>query len=591
MCGICGWQLKEGLSRAPEQLHAMSAAISHRGPDDQGIFRDDEKGVALAHNRLSIIDLSQAGHQPMISETGDTVLIYNGELYNFRELKAELEGYGHKFKSRTDSEVVLNAFLQWGTACVDRFYGMFAFAVWSSKDDTLFLARDPMGMKPLYYVELPGGEGFAFASEVKALLALPDYHPEINRSSLQQFMEFGYTFDTHETMLKGVFKLPPGHTLEVKRGETQKPEPFFIPPTPFDDDKCSLSDLETELYTTLSTVVKEHLTADVPVGLLLSGGLDSSIIASMASQYGKITTISMGFSDSNVDECSFARTVSEYVGLDHHEIIIPPDEVMNNLDEVVWHFDDLFADWGTFSTRLMYKKCREMGVKVVLVGEGSDELFGGYPAFEKGLNCSGPLLWKLFMLYRHYSGRRYGWLFPRFCSIMKKYMEISKGDLFHAIRLFESLNQLPNNYVMKVDKASMSVSVEARAPFLDRRIVEIACKIPRSLLAKEGTNKYILRSMARRYNLLPEEIIFRPKYGASIAASWMDEHDGFRRYARETILDRKGWVDELGLRRPMTDFFSGRSEGYSFPWSISIFRNTAWRLLLLNLWSIRYLRS
>jgi asparagine synthase (glutamine-hydrolysing) len=466
---------------------------------------------------------------------------------------------------------------------------MFAFAIWSARDSKLLLARDPLGMKPLYYAALPGDQGFVFASEIKAFLALPDFKVKINRNALNQFLEFGYTFDDHATSLEGVYKLPPGHSMEVIEGRPQVPTAYFAPRVRSEAGGTpALPDLETELYNTLSEVVAQHLIADVPVGLLLSGGIDSSIVAAIAARHAPITTISMGFAESAIDERPHARLVADHVGSDHREITIHPHEISENIEEIAWYFDDLFADWGTISTRLMYKKCREIGIKVVLVGEGSDELFGGYPIFDWALRARGPVTWKLFQLYRRYAGRRYGSHFATFAAVMRRYLGETSGDLFGAVRLFESRNQLPNNYVMKVDKASMSVSVEARAPFLDRRVAELAYGAPAEQLLAEGTNKLVLRRMAERFDLLPLETTRREKFGASIAASWMDESQKFRDYARQVILDRSGWVDELGLRSAMTDYFSGKRQGYAFPRSISIFSNLAWRLLLLNLWSRRY---
>jgi asparagine synthase (glutamine-hydrolysing) len=589
MCGISGWFLKQSVARVDSDLFAMADCIEHRGPDDRGYYFDRERGVAFAHNRLSIIDLSGAGHQPMTSEDGHFVLSYNGELYNFLDLRTELEKLGHQFHSRTDSEVVLRSFIQWGPACLDRFNGMFAFAIWSAADGKLFLARDPLGMKPLYYAAMPSDQGLVFASEIKAFLALPDFRVCINRDALNQFLEFGYTFEDHATSLEGVYKLPPGHSMEVIEGRPQIPMAYFAPRVrPEAGGTPALPDLETELYNTLSEVVAQHLIADVPVGLLLSGGIDSSMVAAIAARHARITTISMGFAESDIDERPHARLVADHIGSDHREITIHPHEISEDLEEIAWYFDDLFADWGTVSTRLMYKKCRELGIKVVLVGEGSDELFGGYPIFDWALRARGPMTWKLFQLYRRYAGRRYGSHFATFAAVMRRYLGETSGDLFGAVRLFESRSQLPNNYVMKVDKASMSVSVEARAPFLDRRVAEFAYRTPAAELLKDGTNKSLLRSMAERYELLPREITRREKFGASIAASWMDESQKFRDYARQVILDRSGWVDELGLRGAMTDYFSGKRQGYAFPRSISIFSNLAWRLLLLNLWSRRY---
>jgi asparagine synthase (glutamine-hydrolysing) len=529
----------------------------------------------------------------MLGDEGRYALVYNGELYNFRELRSELERLGHRFASRSDSEVVLRAFMEWGAGCFERFCGMFALAIWSASARKLTLARDPLGMKPLYYTRLAGGQGFAFASEVKAFLALPGFKVSVSRPALQQFLEFGYTFDDHATSLEGVYKLPPGHLLEVAGGAYNAPTAFFTPPAPESASSesaggRSLTEREQELYSTLSEVVAQHLIADVPVGLLLSGGLDSSVVAALASRHAPVTTISMAFADSGIDERPYARMVSDHIGSDHREVIIHPREVSESLEEVTWFFDDLFADWGTVSTRLLYHKCREQGIKVVLVGEGSDELLGGYTIFEAARQASGPMAWRLFQLYRRYAGRRYGSQFLKFASLMRGYAGRGDDGLFEAVRLFESRNQLPNNYVMKVDKASMSVSVEARAPFLDRRVAELAYRTPAEFLLKDGANKFLLRSMAERFDLLPREITRRPKFGASIAASWMDDSEQFREYARRVILGRDSWVDELGLRPAMTDYFAGKRQGYAFPRAISIFSNLAWRLLLLNLWSRRY---
>ncbi len=570
----------------------MMKSLIHRGPDGQGFFFDDTNGVAFGHNRLSIIDLTEGGHQPMMSEDKQVVLVYNGEIYNFKELRKELEGLGHRFRSQCDTEVVLQSFIQWGEDCVNRFCGMFAFAIWSVKDKKLFLARDPMGMKPLYYACLPNNQGFVFASEIKVFLALPDFTPRLNSSSLQQFIEFGYIYDVNETSLEGIFKLPPGHILEVFNGYPNKPTPFFMPRMPDYPNSHSLEEFQSKLHSSLTEVVFQHLVADVPVGLLLSGGLDSSVIAAIAARQQKIRTINMSFSESNIDERFYARLVSKHIGSDHHEVIINSDDLINDLEKVFWYVDDLFTDFGLISTRLLYKKCREMGIKVVIVGEGSDELFSGYSNiryFERD-KAHFPNVWKLFQLYRRYAGRRYGKQFIKFYVMMNDYLRQSKGDMLLAIRLFQSKNQLPNNYVMKVDKASMSVSVEARAPYLDRRIAELVYQIPNRFLFAENTNKWILRSMTDRYKLLPKEIIDRPKYGASMAMSWMDDSRNFREYSRKEILRKNSMVDKLGLRKAMEDYFDNGKVGYPFPHSISLFRNLAWRLLLLNLWSQKYLR-
>ena len=325
----------------------------------------------------------------------------------------------------------------------------------------------------------------------------------------------------------------------------------------------------------------------MPVGLLLSGGLDSSLIAALAARRTKVRTLTMGFAHSELDERAEARRVARHIGSEHEEILITPQEVTDNLETTIACFDDLFADWGTISTRLLYRKCRERGIKVVLVGEGSDELFGGYDVF-RSANSRAPVDWWLFRLYRRYCGRRYGRYFGAFRTLMRDYLNSVDGDRFDAIRLFETRNQLPNNYVMKVDKASMSVSVEARVPYLDQRVAEIAYRIPKNVLLADGTEKNVLRRVARRFQLLPEETLARPKLGGSMAASWLDEQPTFRSFAKDIILAKGGWTEALGLRPAMVDYFVNNRAGYAFPRAVSIFRNLAWRLLILEMWSNAY---
>lgn len=583
MCGIAGWLFPRGAEPAAAVLDNMAEAIRHRGPDDRGFFRDAAKGISLAHLRLSIIDLSNASHQPMLETSADTALVYNGELYNFRQLRIELQSLGHTFVSQGDTEVVLKSYLQWGVECFSRFAGMFAIALWDGRTQTLHLARDPMGMKPLYYTKHQGG--FVFASEVKAFAELPGFKLQPSHLGLLQYLEFGYVFDQDRTFLEGVSKLAPGHRMEVRVGEAETIAKYFSAPAPDANDKRDEKERVDELRDVLTQVASEHLIADVPVGLLLSGGLDSSVIAALAAKQGPLLTISMGFADSGIDERPQAKQVSDFIGSQHLEILISPEQVMAEVETGAWVFDDLFADWGTMTTRLMYRRCREHGVKVVLVGEGADELFGGYDIFNVPDRLNA---WQRFRLYQRYAGRRHGKLFGDFNRIMSDYTETGNGDAFHAVRLFESRRQMPNQYVMKVDKASMAESIEARAPYLDRRVAELACRTPREWLLRNGENKYLLRAMARREKLLPDNISQRAKFGAPLAASWMDDNPAFRTFARERILEGR-WCRELGLDATMRSYFEQGRKGYGLPRALSIFSNLAWRLLLLELWSQHYL--
>jgi len=562
----------------------MSSSIRHRGPDDAGEYRDPSAGVALAHRRLSIIDLSDASHQPMVDTAHRVALAYNGELYNFRELRRELQGRGHAFRSSGDTEVVLKCYIEWGVAAFERFNGMFALALWDGVSQTLHLARDAMGIKPLYY--LPRPDGLVFASEAKAFLELPDFQAKLNDRSLHQYLEFGYVFDDQATMLNGVSKLAPGHRLEVRGGKVVADVAFFLPPIQDLADVRDESARLDELGAVLDQVVDEHLIADVPVGLLLSGGLDSSLLAALAAKRGPLLTISMGFGDSAVDERVHARQVAGHIGSQHVDVLISPQQIKEEVMTGAWVFDDLFADWGTLSTRLLYRQCREMGVKVVLVGEGADELFGGYDCFDVPEKLG---LWQQFRLYQKYAGRRHGRFFGDFHQIIGGYLGQGGGDAFHAVRLFESRRQLPNQYVMKVDKASMAESVEARTPYLDRRVAELAYRTPKEWLMRGGENKYVLRALARRHGLIPDAISGRKKFGASIAAHWMDDDAAFRAFTRDTLLDSGSITCRLGLDRAMRAYFDEGRSGDPFPHALSIFRNVAWRLLLLELWGRHYL--
>jgi len=587
MCGIGGWIGDEAKQFQLSHLVSMMSAMRHRGPDDSSTWTSLEGNVALGHNRLSIIDLSTAGRQPMVNEANGDVLAFNGEIYNFHKLRADLEGKGFIFRSKSDTEVLLFALAAWGMEALSRVEGMYAFALWRPAENALYLARDAMGIKPLYTWS-PDGRTRAFASEIKAFFNLPGFEARFDRRAIGQFLEFGYTFDADRTCLEGVSKLPPGHYMRIplSRNEATRAIEFYTPPTA-DPATLSGGEAEEQLYETLKLVVEQHLIADVPVGLLLSGGLDSSLLAALAARTSKVRTLAMGFASSSLDERPHARRVAEHIGSDHEEVLIGPEEVKDGLADTIAVFDDLFADWGTISTRILYRKCRERGMKVVIVGEGSDELFGGYDIFKRGLSRLPTEMW-LFQIYRNYAGRRYGQFYGDFRAVMLNYLAQTQGDRFAAIRLFESRRQLPNNYVMKVDKASMSVSVEARVPFLDRRIANIAYRSPASQLMAEGTEKILLRRVAERYGLLPMETLARRKVGGSIAANWMDDEPGWRSFAREIILDRSSWTCAMGLDKAMRAYFVDNQAGFAFPHAISNFRNLAWRLLILELWAQAY---
>lgn len=586
MCGIAGLMVERPLIVEQRRVASMLTRLAHRGPDDEGLYISEAAQVCLGHRRLSIIDLSSASHQPMSDAESGVVLAYNGEIYNFQSLRALLETSGHRFRSSGDTEVLLRAYLEWGIGCLDRLCGMFALAIWDPRSGIVHLARDGSGMKPLYLCQ--GDRWLAFASEVKAFPALDGFDARLDRSAVIQFLEFGYIFEANRTSLVGVSKLEPGERVELKDGKIRLRGTWYRPPQPLRSATASEGELVEELRSVLDQVVGEHLISDVPVGLLLSGGLDSSVIAGLAARRESITTISMGFDQSAIDERPEARRVADHIGSRHHDVLISANDVRREVETGAWVFDDLFADWGTVTTRLLYRRCRQLGIRVVLVGEGADELFGGYEIFRQPASLG---LWQRFRIYQRYSGRRHGQLFTAFDHVLRDYIADSEGDSFHAIRLFESRRQLPNQYVMKVDKASMAESIEARAPYLDRRIADIAYRTPKDWLLRNGTNKYLLRAVGSTDRLLPEATTCRPKFGAPLAASWMDSDASFRKFVAERLLDPNSLARELGFGRRMEAYLHRGVSGDRWPGAISIYRNLAWRLLLLELWAPHYLKS
>jgi asparagine synthase (glutamine-hydrolysing) len=579
MCAVAG--SIGGAEERRAALARMLDAMQHRGPDDSGQFVDESARVALGHNRLAILDLTTAGRQPMTSDANGDVLSFNGEIYNHRELRGELEGRGWRFRSRCDTEVLLHAFGEWGLGALERLDGMFALALWRPREQALYLARDPMGIKPLYWrVE---NETASFASEIAGLVAGAKSAPHLDRRGLGQFLEFGYTFEDERTCLEGVRKLPPGHYLRLTaQAPDARPTRYWRPDlTPRPEGEADLA--VEELHETLRLVVRQHLVADAPIGMLLSGGIDSSLLAALAARETRLRTMTMGFAQSSLDERAQARRVAQALNCEHEELTISPEDVERAAGESAKHFDDLFADWGLVSTRLAYAKARERGLKVVIVGEGADELFGGYDIFRRTHSATPRRLW-LWRLYRVYSGRRHGAQFAIFKQAIERGLMEAGGDRFAAIRLFETRHQLPNNYVQKVDKASMSVSVEARTPYLDRRVATLAYRLPCSMLLSQHTDKLALRRVAERFDLLPLDVVRRPKRGGAIGAAWMDQAPGFRAFARERLLDGR-WTRELGLEPAMRAYLVEGRAGYPFPHAISIFRNLAWRLLILEMWA------
>src|SRR5882724_6868642 len=539
MCGIAGFidiasvsAVREHSERA-RLLDRMCRVISHRGPDDQGVLVED--GVALGMRRLSIIDLA-GGHQPMSGEDGSVSVVFNGEIYNYRELQTELESCGHSFQTSSDTEAIVHAYEEYGHACVNRLRGMFAFAVWDRRSRSLFIARDRVGKKPLYYT-VTAQQTLVFGSELKSLLQHPEVGRELRLEALDAYFTLGYV-PVPLTIFGDVHKLPPGHHLVFENGQVKIEQYWDFN---FETDgSLQEQDCVSELRRLLDESVKLRLVADVPLGAFLSGGIDSStIVGLMAGHMSRpVKTFSIGFHEDSYNELKYARLTAEKFGTDHHEFFVTPD-ICEIVDELVWHFDEPFADSSAIPTYMVSKLARDH-VTVVLSGDGGDELFGGYTRYVVERKRGGferlprsiregvmrPLSHRLphATWGRNYLHNvsldpisRYLDSISVFTSLNRKSLytsdfqaKLGSGD--YAGRLFRNLTgnvktgepldrllyidsktYLPGDILTKVDRMSMAVFLEARAPLLDHKLLDFVTHIPASLKLAGLETKHLLK--------------------------------------------------------------------------------------------------
>ncbi|MHB8709357.1 MAG: asparagine synthase (glutamine-hydrolyzing) [Desulfuromonadales bacterium] len=542
MCGISGY-IGNG---SPAVLAAMSAAIAHRGPDDHGLFT--AAGVGLAHRRLSIIDLSPAGHQPMLSPEGD-VLVFNGEIYNFREIRTDLEKLGHRFASQSDSEVILRAYRQWGDDCIQQFRGMFAFALWDAQRQRLFAARDRVGIKPFYYLEQGGT--FYFASEAKALLEVPGYARRLNRAILPLYLTFRYT-PGEETLFAGINKLLPGHSLTIAPGGRPVINRYWQ--LTFDpDDGPDERQWQERFWGTFEEAVRLRLISDVPVGAYLSGGLDSSlIVAAMTEVSGRpVDAFSVGFRDEKSNELPYARLVAERFNCRHH-ILHTEEAAAGILDAVTWHLDEPVADLATLPTYLMAQATKPQ-VTVVLSGEGADEILAGYPKYRALLwgrrarhllpspvwGLAGRLVGDMTLqrafasqgeadparaylaLAAVFNGEEQERLLVSLPKTERERVEafvrghLNRGaDRLSGLLALDFHTWLPDDLLVKNDRMTMAHAVEARVPYLDHKLVELCAQIPSRFKVRWLQEKVLLRQVMG--DKLPPEICRRKKTGFSV---------------------------------------------------------------------------
>lgn len=621
MCGIAGFLRTCAPDADTGVLKRMGEVIRHRGPDAGGEYLDDH--VGLAHRRLSIIDLSPQGNQPMFSGDGRLVIVFNGEIYNFQALRAELERVGVPFRTRTDTEVILALYQRMGRGCLERLNGMFAFAIWDTVEKALFLARDRIGKKPLYYYH-GGGDRLAFASEIKSLLQLPGINREIEPTALPDFLKYQY-IPAPKTIYRNIHKLPAAHCLVVPAG--REPRMFEYWDVDFSSrSACSADDAEGALMELLQESTACRMIADVPLGSFLSGGIDSSAVVALMDRVSRtpVRTCTIGFDDKRHDESPYAREVATLFGTDHHEYVVR-ENIRDTVSLMPKYFDEPFADSSAVPTYHVSRLARQ-AVTVALAGDGGDEGFAGYdkysvelrenmarhlvprpvlsllqaaagcfshPAARKVRSLSGSALLdpaRAFsvtnsciddgMLDRLLAdGVRRSCIGYDPAGHVTRYWDRVRGADHVTCMLYTDLKTyLPDDILVKVDRMSMAHGLEVRAPFLDYRIIEFAASLPSSWKIKGDSKKIILRNAFSR--LFPGGILNRPKHGFTVPLNaWF--RGELKTLAGESLLHQPALADYLNLpvvRHLWREHQESRADHGTLLWS----------LLMLALWQREY---
>lgn len=557
MCGISGASIKL-IEKGPEALLcSMNNVLRHRGPDDAGIYYDSS--IGLAHTRLSIIDLSEKGHQPMHSYNNNFVIVFNGEIYNFLELRAELQEKGYQFKTGTDTEVLLNLFIEYGEECLHKIRGMYAFAIWDKSKKELFLARDRIGKKPLYYYY--DGRNIAFASEIKSISQLPFIKKEIDLTSIIDYLKYLY-IPHPKSIYRNIYKLEPGHFLLYNDREINIKEYWDID---FSEPlQAGADEISGQLFSIISDSVKTRLVSDVPLGAFLSGGIDSSAVVALmtGATRGAVKTCTIGFNESRHNEAEYAKEFSRQWSTEHYEYYIRENEDIEAvIKKLVWHFDEPFADSSMVPTYHVCRVARDI-VTVALSGDGGDESFGGYGKYtidqiENKVRNLTPhfllsMLSTMLSSFERGIGKRMYTLLNTaklspvegFYRTNTFFSDLMLNDILsdtlkketddynpfeHTYRYYNKLNSdehiskilytdlksyLPGDILVKVDRMSMANSLEVRSPLLDHKVIEFAAKIP-STLKTNGRNKKIILKKAFE-KILPAELMNRRKHGFDV---------------------------------------------------------------------------
>ena len=642
MCGIAGFISKRNFKELKAFLPDAASRLTHRGPDDSGLFFGKDDGVGLAQRRLSIIDLSSAGRQPMLSEDGSVSIVYNGEIYNFRQIRKTLQDHGHTFKSATDTEVVLKAYQQWGLDCLAKFVGMFAFAVWDGSRKRLILVRDRIGIKPLYYHFSNGT--FLFASELKALMAFKDFPREIDFDAIPNFLHYQY-IPAPGTIFKNTCKLLPGCYLILEKENFRTRAYWDYPEMPQSSDISDLRQEETvqQLDELLTEAVADRLISDVPLGALLSGGIDSSLVVALMQKVNSspVKTFSIGFREEGYNEAPWAAKIAKHLRTDHTELYVTPMEALNVIPRLPAIYDEPFADSSAIPTFLVSRLTRAK-VTVALSGDGGDEQFCGYVRYwstramalsfkhlpepvKKSLawilgippsqwieKCyfalhdflpqsvrvqNFPDKWQklIKLLDQNQISEMYRmticlWSKEEIYRLLSKslqegqyektFRETEGWPLLARLMRVDQKTYLPDAMLTKVDRASMAVGLEVRVPLLDHRVVEYTAGLPDSLKYRNGSGKYLLKKLLARY--VPNELFERPKMGFGIPIDrWFrNELKGMLLdYLATARLKKEGLFDSGLVERKIAEHLSGK---FNHQYRL-------WPLLMWEMWREKWL--
>lgn len=622
MCGIAGFVLSGGVAGSSALLRSMADVIAHRGPDDEGFLEartgNDIYTVGLAHRRLSIIDLN-SGHQPIGNEDNSVQVVFNGEIYNFQGLREELIARGHRFRTASDTETIVHAYEEYGEACVEHFRGMFAFAIWDSKRERLFLARDRFGKKPLYLHEHDGS--LLFASEIKSLLQYPQLDVRVDMTAVNDYLAYRYV-PGPSTLFGNIVKLQPGCCAVWENGSVRK-WPYYAPPDCGSIASIALpADPVGDFLGRLEESVRIRMVSDVPFGAFLSGGIDSSAIVGLMSRHSDypVKTFSVGFSESEYSELQYAATIAQQFGTEHHELTISQNHLMDELPALVRFRDAPVAEPSDIPIYLLSREARKT-VKMVLTGEGSDEFLGGYPkhVFERyaasyqlipAFLRSGllePLVQALPYRFRraktaiHNLGladwqermaRWFGALSVKERDALIAFQSAATGDhrnpvtcgqggnsALRKILCFDQTSWLPDNLLERGDRMTMAASLEARMPFMDHELAAFVSSLPDKLRVHGRTTKWILREAMQQ--LLPREILERPKVGFRVPVN-----EWFRGTMKEYLFDHltgpgsrtAAYFDNKALTRIMAEHVNGRHNH----------EKLLWCLLNLEIWHREY---